>query len=271
VATPVVTGPAGPDSYPAGAGGYSAGPEGYSAGAVVVTRADASGRTRVTRLRSEGPLAARQTPDGIYLVGAAAGPLGGDHLRLDIDAGPGSRLVLRSAAAAVLLPGPRGAPSSLLIHARVGADAHLDFCLRPSVAAAGCDHRVHAAVELAPGATLRWREEIILGRHGEPSGLCVSRLDVTLAGAPLYRGELAAGRPVTDASSAVLAGARAAGSVVLVDAARPQPPAGAGDGLAVLPLAGPGTVVSATAPDAITLTAHLDRGEELAGYHWPSG
>jgi urease accessory protein len=40
----------------------------------------------------------------------------------------------------------------------------------------------------------------------------------------------------------------------------------AGDGLAVLPLAGPGTVVSATASDAATLARRLDDGERLAGH-----
>jgi len=230
-----------------------------------VTQAGPAGRTRVTVLRSDGPVALRETPDGVYLVGAAAGPLGGDDLMLDIDVGPGSRLLLRSAAGALLLPGPHGGTSRQRIHARVGGGAHLDFCLQPAIAAAGCDHLVSADIELAPGATLRWREAIVLGRHGEPAGQCVSRLDVTLAGMALYRGELTVGRPWTDTSSAVLNGASAVGSVVLAGAARAKPAAQAGDGLAVLPLAGPGTVVSATAPDAATLARRLDRGERLAG------
>jgi urease accessory protein len=246
------------------------GPRSLTARAALATRADAAGRTLVTVLRSDGPIGLRQTPAGIYLVGAAAGPLGGDDLQLDIDVGPGSRLVLRSAAASVLLPGPSGGRSALLLRARVGAGAELDFCPQPVVAAARCDHQVSAVVTLGPGATMRWREEIVLGRHGEPAGRCLSRLDVTLAGAVVYRGELAVGCARTDASSAVLDGGRAVGSVVLVDAARPQPAAAAEDGLAVLPLAGPGTVVSATAPDAATLTRRLDRGEQLAGYRAPA-
>ena len=243
-----------------------AGRAGMTARAAVATRAGADGRTRVTVLRSDGPLALRETPQGVYLVGAAAGPLGGDDLGLDIDVGPGSRLLLRSAAGALLLPGPRGGTSQLRIHARVGAGGRLDFCLPPTVAAAGCDHRARTVVDLGTAATLRWREEIVLGRHGEPSGRCVSRLDVILAGVALYRGEVAVGGPATDASSAVLDGARAVGSVILVDARRPPPSPEATDGVAVLPLAGPGTAVSATAPDAATLAHRLDRGEGLAGY-----
>jgi urease accessory protein len=239
---------------------------GFTARAAVATRADPDGVTRVTVLRSDGPVALRETPQGVYVVGAAAGPLGGDDLGLDIDVGPGSRLLLRSAAGALLLPGPHGGTSQLRIQAHVGAGGRLDFGLPPTVAAADCDHRANAVVELGPGAALRWREEIVLGRHGEPSGRCVSRLDVTLAGLPLYRGELTVGGPATDASSAVLDSAGAVGSVIVVDARRAQPRPAVADGLAVLPLAGPGTAVSATAPDAATLARRLDRGEELAGY-----
>ena len=106
----------------------------------------------------------------------------------------------------------------------------------------------------------------MLGRHGEPPGHCRSRLDVTLAGSPVYRGELTVGCPGTDSSSAVLGDARAVGGVLLVGEGRARPPAAARDGLAVLPLAGPGVAVTATAPDAVTLARRLDHGEHLAGY-----
>lgn len=235
-----------------------------TARAAVASQAGATGRSRVTVLRSDGPLALRETPLGVYLVGTAAGPLGGDDLALDIDVGPGACLVIRSAAGMLLLPGPDGGESVLRISARVAPGGRLDFAPQPTVAAAGCDHRTEARIDLAAGATLRWREEIVLGRHGEPSGRCSARLDVILAGTAAYRGELAVGSPQTDRSSAVLEGAGAVGSVLLVDAARPRPPAAVHDGLAVLPLAGPGTAVTATAPDAVILARRLDHGEALA-------
>ena len=217
-------------------------------------------------LRSDGPLALRETPLGVYLVGTAAGPLGGDDLALDIDVGPGSCLVIRSAAGMLLLPGPNGGESVLRVSARVGQGGRLDFAPQPTVAAAGCDHRAAAQIDLAAGASLRWREETVRGRHGEPSGQCVSRLDVTLAGVPAYRGELTVGGPQTDHSSAVLDGAGAVGSVLLVDASHPRPKASVHDGLAVLPLAGRGAAVTATGPDAAVLARRLDHGEKLAGY-----
>ena len=237
-----------------------------TARAAVASRADSTGRSRVTVLRSDGPLALRETPRGVYLVGTAAGPLGGDDLALDIDVGPGAGLVIRSAAGMLLLPGPDGGASGLRITARVGPGGRLDFAPQPAVAAAGCDHRTDARIDLSAGASLRWREEIVLGRHGEPSGQYASRLDVILAGTAAYRGELAVGRPQTDRSSAVLDGAGAVGSVVLVDAARPRPPAAIHEGLAVLPLAGPGAAVTATGPDAVIMARRLDLGEEQAGY-----
>jgi hypothetical protein len=43
------------------------------------------------------------------------------------------------------------------------------------------------------------------------------------------------------------------------------------EGLAVLPLAGPGTAVTAVAPDAATLSRRLAHGERLAGHPAHSG
>ena len=70
----------------------------------------AAGRLAV--LDSRAPLVLRRTgPDEVYLVGGAAGPLGGDDLCLSVEVGTGDRLRLRTAAASVALPGPDGAPS----------------------------------------------------------------------------------------------------------------------------------------------------------------
>ncbi len=45
-----------------------------------------------------------------------------------------------------------------------------------------------------------------------------------------------------------------------------RPPAAVHGGLAVLPLAGPGSAATATAADAVILARRLDLGEECAGY-----
>ncbi|MEV5703794.1 urease accessory protein UreD [Actinoallomurus sp. NPDC052274] len=229
---------------------------GFTARAAVRAERGPGGRTRITRLRSDGPLALREADGAVYLVGAGAGPLGGDDLELTIEVGPGARLDVRSAAATLVLPGRRGAGASrLVVRADVAAGGRLAFTPEPVIAAAGCDHRAPAEATLAEGADLVWREEIILGRHGEPPGRYTGRFDVTVGGTPLLRHEL---RIDEDApSGAVLGDARAVGTL-LVTGATAEPYAE--EGLAVLPLAGPGVLVTALAADAVRLRERLTAG-----------
>jgi urease accessory protein len=230
----------------------------YTAHAAVRAECDGAGRTRLTTLRSDGPYALRAAPDAVYLVGAAAGPLGGDELHLDLDVASGATLAVRSAASALLLPGD--GESTACVRARVASGAHLDFALEPAVATAGCRHRAVADLALACDATLRWREELILGRYGEPAGPYSGRIDVTLGGGPLLRHELRLPDPALHASSAVLGDARCAGNVLLVGPGLAKD-AYAADGLAVMPLAGPGVLVTALAPDSAMLRRRLVEGE----------
>ncbi|HEU5157662.1 MAG TPA: urease accessory protein UreD [Streptosporangiaceae bacterium] len=243
----------------------------YTARAVVVAAPDGAGRTVLTRLRSDGPLALREgrpwhegggdaerRPAVVYLVGAAAGPLGGDDLALRITVAPGAHLAVRSVATTLALPGD--GESRLAIRAAVGAGGRLDFAPEPTVAAAGCHHTCVAGIELGAGAGLRWREELVLGRHGERPGRYASRCDVTLDGRPLLRHELRVDDAGTYGSRAVLADAAAVGTVVLAGPGLTERPYADDDGLAVLPLAGPGVLVSATAATATALRRRLERG-----------
>jgi urease accessory protein len=271
----------------------------YTAGAVVVAEPAGGGRTKITRLRSEGPLAVREgrpwheagregradhvaEPAVVYLVGAAAGPLGGDDLTLRLTVAPGAHLAVRSVATTLTLPGD--GESRLAIFAQVGAGGRLDFAPEPTVAVAGCHHGSAAGIELDAEAELRWREELILGRHGERPGRYAGRLDVTLDDRPLLRHELRLDGSGTYASRAILGAATAVGMVVLAgprlaDRPRAEPtaapygepyaepyagPTADDDALAVLPLAGPGVLVSATAGSAPALRRRLDRGAALA-------
>lgn len=239
---------------------------GYVAYAAVTAECDASGRTRLTRLRSDGPLALREvtgTPKAatVYLVGAAAGPLGGDQLELDIEIGPGAALAVRSVATTLSLPGD--GESRLTVRAVVGAGGRLDFAPEPTVAAAGSHHRACSQIALAENATLRWFEELVLGRHREDPGRHVSRIDVTVEGAPLIRHELRLDDPAVYSTGPVLGSARAAGSVVLAAPGLIATPC-VEEGLAVLPLERGGVLVSAIAPDALRLRSRLTRGESMA-------
>ncbi|MFB4315463.1 urease accessory protein UreD [Actinomadura sp. 21ATH] len=238
-------------------GGRSAG-RAYTARAAVTAERGADGRTRLPLLRSDGPLALREAAGAVYLVGAAAGPLGGDDLEIDIEVRAGASLAVRSAATSVALPG--AGESRLTVRADVAAGGRLDFAPEPAVAAAGCRHRSSARITLAEGAALRWYEELVLGRHGEPPGRHASRFDVTFGGVPLLRHELCLDDPAVYGSPAVLGGARAAGSVLLAGAGLPREPR-TGDGVAVLPLAGPGVLITAVAADSAALRRRLAGAE----------
>lgn len=210
----------------------------------------------------------------VHLVNGAAGPLAGDDLRLDISVGGGVRLVLRSVAATVALPGHGPGPSRLTVDAEVADGGELDFGPEPTVVAAGADHRVVTDIRLAATARLRLREEILLGRFGEPPGSILSTLRVDVAhpadapdGAggpagwiPLLRHELLLGPRVPGLRGpAQLGGARAVGSLLVAgpEWAGPGPQAAVAEGVGRLPLTGPGYLVSALADDAVTLRRRL--------------
>lgn len=215
---------------------------------------------RYPRLRSQAPAVVRTTPEGVFLVGGAGGPLGGDCVDIDIEVRAGAELTVRSAAAAVALPG--AAPSHVRVRARVAPGASLRWVPEPTVLARGCRHQVDATVAVEEGGRLHWREELVLGRHGEAPGSVVSRLHVDYAGRPLLRHELALGpeHPGWD-SPAVTAGARAVGSLVIVGAG-----AGGtrvlGPGAARLELDGPGVQIVALAPDRRALASALGQGRD---------
>jgi urease accessory protein len=231
----------------------------------------------------------------VHLVGAAAGPLAGDQLRLDVHVGPGIRLVLRSVAATLALPGHGPGPSVLAVHAEVAAGGALDLLPEPTVAVRGCDHRMVGRAVVEAGGWLRWREEILLGRFGEPAGHLETdlRVDVRAPGQgsgsaaglqPLLRQQLTLGPGVPGlAGAALLGSARAVGSLLVAAPPAPARPGaadpaqgaglaglgltasatapaqpGAPGGAAVLPLAGPGVLVTALAADAVSLRRDLE-------------
>ncbi|MFF5211907.1 urease accessory protein UreD [Streptosporangium sp. NPDC000396] len=228
-----------------------------AARAAIVTERGPDGRTVLTTMRSDPPLTLRRTAPGqVHLVSTAAGPLGGDDLALDIEVAPGTVLDVRSIASTLVLPGP--GESLMTVTARVGAGASLRFAPEPTVLAAGCRHRMAVRLALAEDARVFWREEIVFGRYGERPGHCHSRFDATVAGSPLLRQEFVVGDPAIDTSPAVYGAARCVGSV-LVTARAPEPVIG--DGWAVLPLAGPGTLISALGSDAVELRQRLESGE----------
>lgn len=244
----------------------------------------APGRTTITRLRSDPPLVLRPTvPTGpepparwhlagpatarVALAAGAAGPIGGDRLRLDVEVGAGATLVVRSVAATVVLPGPHGEASRSEVAISVGAGASLVWLPGPVIAARGCRHESTTRVSLAPGSRLFARDELVLGRHGEGAGSIRQRLRVRLDGRPLLDQELHVGPDALGSDGpAVTGGRRAVGATLVVDrewaeaAAFGRAAAAAHGTSARLPLCGPAVLISALAPDVPALRRHLASG-----------
>jgi urease accessory protein len=235
--------------------------------AAVVAEVDSSGHTRLTTLRSQPPLALRPTSSALYLAASAAGPLGGDELELSIVVGRGAELLLRTVAATVALPGASG-PSRLTVRLSVAAGGRLAVLPEPTVIAAGADHHTSTYAEVAAGGALTVREEVLLGRHGEPGGRYRGLLHVNVAGRPLlrHRLDLDGADPAALAPESIV-GARAVGTQLQVDPRWVDPqwtdgaagPAGAaGPSSAAMRLAGPGLLVTALGDDALAVRRELD-------------
>jgi urease accessory protein len=104
---------------------------------------------------------------------------------------------------------------------------------------------------------LLWRDDLVCGRHAEPSGDVRLTTTIRYAGSTLYRHDLAVGphAPGWD-SPAILGAGRALGTLVAVPGldATLAPTAGA----AIMPLAGPGMLATAVGPDIRSVQGILD-------------
>jgi urease accessory protein len=266
-----------------------------TASAEIVAAPGPGGTTRLPLLRSQAPLVLRRTPEAVYLVSAAAGPLGGDRLDLRIEVRAGAVLCLRTVAASVALPGLDGGESLLTVTATVEAGGRLVHLPEPVVVADGARHATDIRVSIAEGGSLVLRDELILGRHGERGGAYRGSIRADYAGRPLLRQalDITGTDPVTG-GPAILSGHRAVATLLVVDPAvlvhparaaslerpagaespatewpartRPGAPAtpsalpapGVSPWVAAMPLAtGPATLVTALAHDAVTLRKSL--------------
>jgi urease accessory protein len=230
-----------------------------AATASIEAAAGPGGVTRLPVLASQVPLVLRRTPDSVYLVGGAAGPLGGDLLALHITVGAGAFLRVRTAAASIALPGLDGLESVLRVFVTVAEGGRLEYLPEPVVVTAGARHATLVAATLSGGASLVLRDEVLLGRHGEAGGTARSVLRVSYAGRPLLRHSLeVAGTDPASLGPAVLAGHRAVGTLLHVsESATAEIPVPATQEVAVMPLAGPAVLVTALAHDAVTLRRRL--------------
>jgi urease accessory protein len=162
---------------------------------------------RLPRIECRGGIQARRTAaDTVHMVSAAATPLGGDVILVRVVVEPGARLVLRSAAAMVALPGRTDPESHTCWQLDVAGTLDLD--LQPTVVAAAARHLTHTSMLLAATSIVGLRERVQIGRTGEQQGFWSGALHVDLDGAPLlrHRIELGAGSLADDELQRPLAG-----------------------------------------------------------------
>jgi urease accessory protein len=255
----------------------------------VVTEVRGAGpaaRTRVSELRSEAPLSLRSCnakgPEPwaahlahlarVSVVASAAGPVGGDHYRLEVHVGAGSNLVLNEISATLLLPGRDGARSRTDVRIEVDPGATLIWMPEPLIAVRGCDHVNDVRIELGVDARLLVREETVLGRHREPSGRVRQSVRVRRGSRQVYRQDVELGTPA-GRSPAVAGRYRAVGSTLLFDPdlerdAALAPPVDSSGTCAVMTLAHGGVLITAVGDDTLELRRQLSSGLAALGPPW---
>ena len=114
-------------------------------------------------------------PGAVTLLRSQAGPLAGDHDRVEIVVESGT-LAIEPIAATVALPGPRR--TLLELDVTVGDGAHLELEDAPLVVAEGADVVRTTTIRLGDGASATVRDLVVLGRAGEGPGRLESLLRI---------------------------------------------------------------------------------------------
>ncbi len=186
----------------------------------LVVAVDATGRSRLVHATCEVPLLFRVADhDGPDLrlswVNGAAGPLGGDVLRVALRLEAGASVAVRSAGATLAQPGPHGGCSLLEVALELGEGSRLDWCPEPTVSVRGSRHRSTMRISAQVDAEARVVDQVVLGRHGEPCGWIALHQRVEVAGRPILDHEVELGPGALSGPGAHGAG-RAVLSAVLI-------------------------------------------------------
>lgn len=233
--------------------------------AILTVELDASGCGVIRELRSAPPIrliphrSAVTDPHGVVVVRvveSAASPIGGDDLSLRVRVEAGARLRLIGTAATLALPGRTGECSRACVEIDVGPMGEVEYLPEATIISARADHRVQTRITLAEDARVRWREIIVLGRHGERPGRLTTTVHLLRSGAPLLRQRLDIHEDRMLASPGYLAGLRVIATETMVWDQHPPEPV-SGQWWSLSPLAGGGAVATAVAADAITAQRRL--------------
>jgi urease accessory protein len=212
----------------------------------------APGRVRLNL--AAGPLSPRviscsATGARVALVATTALLLGGDHIEIDIDVGPGAWLEIVEIAGTVAYDAGDIA-SSWTVRARVADCGALIWAAEPFVVAGGANTLRSTVIDLGARAVAYVRETVVLGRTGEAGGAVRSRLTVNQHGSPILVEDMDLRDPGTRSLPGILGTARVIDTVGLFGARAPADsavPAGCRFELDL-----PGTVARA-------LTSQVDR------------
>lgn len=193
-------------------------------------------RTRLqTGLLRPQPLHGPPDRCRIGLLATTALLLGGDHVELDVQVGPGATLELVDVAGTVAYDG-RGRSASWSVRVAVAEGGRLRWSGEPLVVADGADVSRDLHLELAGGTTALLRETAVLGRAGQLGGVLRTRTRVHLEGRPVLVEDTELDPATHRRSPGMLGGLRVLDTLLALGA---DPPGPAVDGLTVFRLAGP--------------------------------
>ena len=228
----------------------------------LVVERDRSGRSVLARSSCEVPLLFRvadhEGPElHLSWVNGAAGPLGGDRLRLHLRVGAGASVRVRSTGASMVQPGARGGRSSTEVRIELGEGSRLDWCPEPTISVRGSDHRTSTHIVAEASAVARVVEHVALGRHDEPGGLLALHQRVVVGERVVLDHELVLGDGPLAGPGAQGTGRAVLSALVLGGAVGPRVEVTPSMAAAVLELDGGACLVSATAPDLRDLSTWL--------------
>ena len=139
---------------------------------------------RVDGVLCSAPVWFRWDGATLWLVGSGASPVGEDHIRVQVDVGPGVAVAVRSVAATVVYAA-RGAGTRWDTDIHVADGARLDWRPEPVILTERSRHEVNTTVHAAAGADVTLDEVLVLGRAGEAGGALRSTLAVRVDDAPV--------------------------------------------------------------------------------------
>jgi urease accessory protein len=149
-------------------------------------RRGTDGSVRASGDLAMAPYWCRWDGDTLWIVGAAACPVGDDTIAFSLDVGPGVRAAVRGVAATIVYAAA-GDGTSITTRLVVREGAQLHWSPEPVIVTERARHRALTEVQVAPGAQARLDEVLVLGRQDERCGSLRSAVRVERDGRAVLR------------------------------------------------------------------------------------